>query len=366
MAPFTSVVIDKNGELLPCCDYGQGRSDMGHLRNFSKWWDQDIQALRNKMILYQPDSGCDHCLKKETDGQGSIRLVHNKIFSNRSIEPKISKIEIRLGNYCNLRCIMCGGYASSSIATEYSSNQEAYNKLNVFMDTESVAWWKDNQCMDNLRTILEHAETIYFAGGEPFIVPEMYNILTMLDPQKIENIGVSSSLNNLGSKILNELDKFKSVNITASIEGVGAFNEYVRHGSSWHNITNNLKLLQQKANVRLDINHVLQHTSIWTLPGLIEWANEQNIKISLSNVHYQSYPAPGALTINSVNPTDLDQFKEWLSRYNGDYKSTLENWVRQYKYDHQLNKKFHQYMSMLDGIRGTDFKLLFNPTYENT
>ena len=368
MAPFASIVIDKNGELLPCCEFMQDKSHVpaGHLRDFSTWWNQDLQILRNKMISHQAESGCDHCLKKETGGLQSLRIDYNNKFSDRSNDPKISKVEIRLGNYCNLRCIMCGGYASSSIATEYSSNQELYNKINVFMSTESVAWWKDDQCMNNLRTILEHAETIYFAGGEPFIVPEMYNILTMLDPQKIKNIGVSSSLNNLSSKILNELDRFKSVNIAASIEGVGAFNDYIRNGSHWNNVADNVKLLKQKANIRLGISHVLQHTSIWTLPELIEWADEQDIRISLSGVYYYSYPAPGVLTIDSVSSTDLDKFKDWLSKYNGDYKSILDQWIKKYKYDQELNQKFHQYMSMLDSIRGTDFKLLFNPTYENT
>jgi len=367
MAPFSSIVIDKNGELLPCCDFMQDKSDVpaGHLSDFDTWWNQDLQVLRNKMISYQVDSGCDHCFKKEADGQSLLRLGYNNRFSNRSLEPKISEVEIRLGNYCNLRCIMCGDYASSSIATEYSSNQAAYNKLNIFMSTESLVWWKDDRCMNNLKTILEQVEHINFAGGEPFIVPEMANILTMLNPQKIKNIGVISSLNNLSLKILKELDKFKSVSITASIEGVGAFNDYIRNGSNWGKVTDNVKLLKQKTNIHLNINHVLQHTSIWTLPELIEWADKQNLKISLSGVYYHSYPAPGVLTINSVNPLDLDKFKDWLSKYNGEYKAILENWINQYKYDHLLNQKFHQYISMLDNIRGTDFKLLFNPTYEN-
>lgn len=368
MAPFNSIVVDKNGELLPCCDFMQNKSDTppGHLKDFSTWWNQDLQILRNKMVLHQPDSGCNHCLTKEASGKASLRSVFNSRFANNSIDPKIIVIEIRLGNYCNLRCIMCGDYASSSIATEYASNQAAYNKINVFMSTESIAWWKDDQCMDNLKTILNQVDFCEFAGGEPFIVPEMSKILSMLDPQKIRNIGVTSSLNNINLKIFKELDKFRLVSITTSIEGIGKFNDYVRYGSSWNTVADNVHSLKQQANVRLNINHVLQHTSIWTLPELIEWADEQNIRIALSGVYYHSYPAPGVLTIDSVNPRDLDKFKDWLSRYNGDHKSTLENWVGQYKYDHQLNQKFHQYMSMLDGIRGTDFKLLFNPTYENT
>lgn len=368
MAPFVSVVIDKNGELLPCCDFMQDKSDLqkGHLSEFSKWWNQDLLVLRNKMLSHQSESGCDHCLTKESNGQSSLRLMYNHNFSERSITPKIGLVEIRLGNYCNLRCIMCGGYASSSIQTEYSSNQDLYNRLNIFMSSESVAWWKDNRCMDNLKIILENAETVHFAGGEPFIVPEMVNILSMINVQKIKKISVSSSLNNLSSKIVKELDRFKSVNIAASIEGVGKFNDYIRHGSDWNIVVNNLKLLAQKENIQLGISHVLQHTSIWTLPKLIEWADEQGISIVLAGVYYYSYPAPGVLTIDSVNPIDLDKFIDWLSNYNGVYKSVLDQWIKNYKYDPALNQKFHEYMSMLDNIRGTDFKLLFNPTYENT
>ena len=371
MAPFTSIVIDKNGELLPCCEFMADKSDIpqGHVRNFSQWWNHDIQILRNKMIQQELDSGCSHCIKKESLGQNSLRKHHNQQFSTVPIDEPIlpvKRVEIRLGNYCNLRCIMCGEYASSSIATEYSSNQDAYNKIGVFMSTvANVAWWKDSQCMENLKTILQHVQYCTFAGGEPFIVPEMANILKMLDPLKIKNINVISSLNNVSAVAINSLRDFQTVNISASIEGIGEHNNYVRYGSDWNSVLCNIELLQQNTNINLNVGHVLQHTSIWALPMLLSWAETQNIAVTLGEVYYQSYPAPGVLTINSVHPTDLAKFKEWLLQYSGPSKTILESWVNQYQYDSQLNQQFHQYTAMLDGIRGTNFKSVFNPTYEN-
>jgi len=371
MAPFTSIVIDKNGELLPCCEFMADKSDIprGHLRNFSQWWDHDLVILRDKMIRQESDSGCSHCIKKESLGQNSLRKSHNQQFSAVPMDlPNlpIRQVEIRLGNYCNLRCIMCGEYASSSIATEYSSNQNAYNKIGVFMSTATnVAWWKDSQCMENLKTILQHVQHCVFAGGEPFIVPEMANILKMLDPLKIKNINVISSLNNVSVNAINSLKDFRTVTISASIEGIGEHNNYVRFGSNWSTVLQNIELLRQNKNIKLNVAHVLQHTSIWALPLLLSWAETQNIAVALGEVYYQSYPAPGVLTINSVHPTDMAKFKEWLLQYRGPSKTILESWVNQYQYNPQLNQQFHQYTAMLDGIRGTNFKSVFNPTYEN-
>jgi radical SAM protein with 4Fe4S-binding SPASM domain len=371
MAPFTSIIIDKNGELLPCCEFTAGNSNIpqGHIRNFSQWWDHDIQALRNKMIQQELDSGCSHCIKKESLGQNSIRKNHNQQFSTVPIDEPIlpvRRIEIRLGNYCNLCCIMCGEYASSSIATEYSSNQDAYNKIGVVMSTTAnVAWWKDPQCMENLKTILQQVQYCGFAGGEPFIVPEMANILKMLDPLKIKNMHIISSLNNVSASAINSLRDFQTVNISASIEGIGEHNNYVRYGSDWGAVLRNIELLQQNKNIKLNVSHVLQHTSVWALPMLLSWAETQNMVVTLGEVFYQSYPAPGVLTINSVHPTDLAKFKEWLLQYRGPSKTILESWVNQYQYNPQLNQQFHQYTAMLDGIRGTNFKSVFNPTYEN-
>jgi radical SAM protein with 4Fe4S-binding SPASM domain len=371
MAPFTSIIIDKNGKLLPCCEFTADNSNIpqGHIRNFSQWWEYDIQALRNKMIQQELDSGCSHCIKKESLGQNSIRKNHNQQFSTVPIDEPIlpiKRIEIRLGNYCNLRCIMCGEYASSSIATEYSSNQDAYNKIGVIMSTTAnVAWWKDSQCMENLKTILKEVQYCGFSGGEPFIVPEMVNILKMLNPLKIKNITIISSLNNVSISAINHLKDFQTVTIAASIEGIGEHNNYVRFGSDWNAVLCNIELLQQNKNIKLNVSHVLQHTSVWALPMLLSWAETQNIVVTLGEVFYQSYPAPGVLSINSVHPTDLAKFKEWLLQYCGPSKTILESWVNQYQYNPQLNQQFHQYTTMLDGIRGTNFKSVFNPTYEN-
>ena len=78
-------------------------------------------------------------------------------------------------------------------------------------------------------------------------------------------------------------------------------------------------------------------------------------------IYENSYPGPGVLGINSAHPNDVEKFKSLIGDYN---VPAVHSWANQYLYDPVLNQKFHEYMNMLDSIRGTNFKETFEPTYD--
>jgi hypothetical protein len=230
------------------------------------------------------------------------------------------------------------------------------------MSTEPVGrWWENEQSLANLTDMLMSIRECFFSGGEPFIVPELIKILDLLDPKC--NIYVTSNLTKVSDALLEKLSRFESVKIAVSCEGTSDHNEYIRFGSKWDIIQNNILKLQQYKNIHIAVNHVLQHTSVFALPALVEWCQQNNLQISLGLVYEHSYPGPGVLGINSAHPADVENFKYWASTTPPN--TQIDTWIEHYVYDPLLNTQFHDYVTMLDGIRGTDFYKTFNPTYDN-
>ena len=372
-APFKSVLIDKNGSLIPCCEFMADQSQVpnGNISDFATWWNQDLQGLRDSFVQGKKDNGCLHCDKKEK----MFNSLHgHRIYQNQTaILPlesyatqetnTVEQLEIRFGNYCNLKCIMCGEYASSSIASEYIKHQAQYNTIGIFMDTEPVErWWENEQSLRNLEFMLTTVRKCVFSGGEPLIVPELLKILDSIESD-CELVFISN-LTRVTDALLQKLSRFKFISIIVSCEGTGEHNDYVRFGSKWATIQDNVLRLQQYNNIKITVNHVLQHTSIFALPSLMSWCQQHSLHLSLSPVYEHSYPAPGVLGINSAHPTDVKRFSDWLSSKSKN--SNLDAWLKQYVYDPALNKQFHGYVTMLDSIRNLNFYTTFNPTYDNT
>lgn len=362
-APFKTAVVDRDGAMLPCCEYMPvgPRDSLTKIDNIKRWWNIELEDLRNDMRQGKENSGCHHCVAKESNlNYQSHRQSVNSNYSKLDSNVTLDAIEIRVSNYCNLKCIMCGSYASSSIAEEYRKHEAEYHSIGMVGAWEpTTRWWDDQASLDNLKNILTTVSRVSFAGGEPLLVPEVIDILNSLDSAQLREIKIITNLTRLSDKFLKSIEKFKRVDIQVSLEGVGRHNDYIRFGSDWNILENNIKKLLSLPNITLSINHVLQHTSIFALPLLMAFAKEHSIKLSLSEVYQESYPSPGVLTIDSVDPIHVTHFINWLNGYNGIYKPQLTKWVASYKFNSDLHQKFNDYVTMLDRIRGNSFANTF-------
>lgn len=364
VAPFNEAMIDKQGELLPCCEWmvDQSQHPAGHIQEFEQWWTQGLQGLRDQFSRNHKDSGCLHCDKKEKIDKSISPRINRNLMAQQPInfytaqdQQRLENLEIRLGNYCNLRCIMCGEYASSLIASEYEQFQSDYNNIGIFMGTPTrLSWWEDITNLSNARSILSDLRRCSFSGGEPLIVPVLSDILGWL-PSDCQLL-FTTNLTRISDKVLQSFSRFRSIIINVSLEGVQTHNDYVRYGSRWIDIEQNIQRLKGLKNIRININHVLQHTSVFALPRLIEWSDVHDLNITYQPVYEHSYPAPKVLTINSVQPCHVEMFAQWLQS-NPD--PVLDSWITQYVFDLQLHNQFRQYVNMLDRIRGCNFDKTF-------
>lgn len=371
-APFSRTVIDNNGTLLPCCEFMAhecSADDIVKIDNFDYWWNDKLNGLRELMINGQQHPACNSCISKEKftvshrqQNNAGVKITSKFIIEdynrNKNNLEYPNALELRMGNLCNVKCIMCGPYASSSILGEYTKNKKEYNELGIFSNEKTYFWWEDEDVKKKILHLISKSQSINFAGGEPLINPFM---TTILDNIKEDcPIGFNTNMTVLKDELYKKLIKFKTVKIRISIDGIGKHNDYIRHGSNWEDIAKNIEKIYLLKNTKIIIGYILQHTSLYTLKNVLEWCEDKKFALTIGLVYEKSVDGSGHLTINSASPEDYKKFKDWLesSQFNEKYP-IIKKWLDSYEYDAQLNERFKKYMSLLDKLRNTNFAQTF-------
>jgi len=380
-APFKTAVIDTNGSLAPCCEYMTDKSTLTPYKlnatnttMFKDWWEKGLEPLREKMLNGEIDPGCEYCISKENNPNlGHHRIVTNNrtqstyedIKNNWNNKEYPTHVELRLGNYCNLKCIMCGPYASSSILAEYKMHEKTYKDFGIEQSwgdpNTPHDWYTYDHNKEIMLDVVSKARGINFGGGEPFISPMIVEVLNAMDQKTI--LTFNTNMTRINDRVLNALKRFNHITIDASIDGIGPHNDYLRNGSKWNTISENFNKLKKFNNIELYIHYIFQHTSLFTVKNVVEFANNNDIKINFGEVYPGSVDNSGHLTIHSASEKDVDNFKTWLNSCTFKQKNTIQNWVDTYKFNPQLHNRFKEYVRMLDSIRGTNFVKTFNPSW---
>jgi radical SAM protein with 4Fe4S-binding SPASM domain len=254
--PWIHLYVGTDGNVLPCCQadhrYPMGNVDELPISDIAK--STAFTQLRANMIAGVRSKECARCYQQEDSGLPSSRIKQNLRWSHITVDHYVADgtiddfepvyFDIRLNNICNLKCRMCSGYFSSAIAQE---------EKDLFGNKSSVeSALKLQQRKFNLLKILEYlpyAEKIYFAGGEPLLASEHYEILDALikcgntDLEIVYNTNFTT-LQYRDIVVTDLWRKFSRINIGASLDAVDNVAEYVRHGTKWNTIESNLELVK--------------------------------------------------------------------------------------------------------------------------
>ena len=84
-------------------------------------------------------------------------------------------IDLKLGNICNLKCRSCGSIFSSRW---YDDDVRLWGK--PLRPRVQFAGRHEEDVWEQMQEHIPHLERIYFAGGEPLIMEEHYQILDLL------------------------------------------------------------------------------------------------------------------------------------------------------------------------------------------
>lgn len=235
-------------------------NDITNLNEFYKNNDQ-FAKIRNDLENGIEHPACKSCWYYEEKYNSSPR-IHNTYFApddNRKIVD-IEYVDLRLSSECNLQCKMCNPGSSSQL---YKLTVEL-TKLNIdhpwYIDVPGNPKYigelkkVDTTNLLNLILDLPNLKGIRFAGGEPFLMPEVEELLfKLVEKNKLDiEIEFITNCTSAKTRVLSTLEKFKKVMIMCSIDGVEDTIEYQRYPVKWETVENTfIKFYNSKCKTKL-------------------------------------------------------------------------------------------------------------------
>jgi MoaA/NifB/PqqE/SkfB family radical SAM enzyme len=312
--PFMNLNNNTNGSLKLCCAIFKNdhiKMDDGveykiNEDNFDEAWNSNyMKSVRTKMRDGKFVSECVGCYNLEQSGVESTRetalrdylsdnghfvwmrdnLIDNIVNTSDDgeVDGKILSLELRLGNHCNLKCMMCWGYSSSKVNNErlvlLEKKDIPYWLSESWQDEKSVKkenmlWYEDEKFLNNFKKIAPNLKRLYVTGGEPTINKALEDMIQILVDSNNDECYVSwtTNLTTWNERLYNNLKFFKRAEVQVSIDGFEKSNSYIRAGSTWNDIKNNFeKLILLPENVKVQVYSVLQFMNTFELGKLIYW-----------------------------------------------------------------------------------------------
>ena len=327
--PWIHLHAYPTGEAYPCCHaemaYPVGNTRFKTLEDIYR--DAPMRELRKDMLNERFNPACNRCYEQEESGFFSGRKSANKHHGHhvkRLDDDKfqMSYWDIRFSNLCNLSCRSCGHIFSSSWYQDQAQLaggdwKDRNRALNYAGRTETDMW-------EQLVPHLDYVEQIYFAGGEPLMMAEHYNILDELERRGRFDVRLiyNTNFTHVQLKDRTVFDywkKFDSVAVGASLDAMGPRAEYIRKGSNWNNVERNrMQMLETCPDVDFYISPTLSIMNALHLPKFHrEWVKKGYIKPQDLNVNILQDPAHLRIDIAStkykrVIQADYEDHLDWL------------------------------------------------------
>ena len=418
--PFIHLATRPNGDVRVCCTAnasGAGiidTKDAGLVKEGNEnlnlkthtisqiWNSQYMKNIRLDMLSNKIPNSCEKCFKEEAQGITSKRNWETKVWAERldinsiveqtkedgSLPINIPYFDLRLGNMCQLKCIMCSPHDSSSWIKEWKIQYPQYKTIELKQDQDwdskfDYTWYQKGSFLDEMKTQSASIKELYFAGGEPLLIPEHYKILEfMVESGSASNCILRYNSNGLElpDKLFELWSHFKQVKFNFSIDAVGSRNDYIRYPSKWNDVVNNLKRLDDTpSNITVNVACAIQLLNISTITELVHWKESMNFKkinlppygAGLIGTHLVYLPSYLNIRVlpNHIKQKIETKLNYFTSRHiaNTEFIKNpygLERWQGIIKYmmaedwSHKLPSTL-EYLEACDASRNTNFRNIF-------
>lgn len=427
--PWIHFTTRPNGDMRLCCvSNASGVHDnnftagivtdtLGNHANFSsttpltEWNNTYMKSVRRLMLDSKIPSSCTKCFKEEENGVVSKRVwetmyrrdeIKNLISSTTidgEIPNKISYIDLRLGNTCNLKCVMCGPVDSSKWISDHSKliplvqHNPIIKSQTNWTPTTNNLWYENSNFWEDIRSQIPYLTQLNFAGGEPLLIKEHITFIKeLITTGYSHQISLKYNTNGLliNDDILKLWSHFKKVQVGISLDGIGERNWYIRYPCDWNVIEKNLNLLDQTPdNIEVTIACAIQILNIKHIVEFVKWKVSQSYKkinlftrddiiIGGGLINFHFVYMPSYLDIRILPQHDKDEIinlfaelKLWLwDNYTTEdwfWHTNPYGWARfeailsflTSEDKSNLLPSFKEYISSLDLIRGTSCSQLF-------
>ena len=278
---------------------------------------------------------------------------------NGTMISDFQDLDIRPSNVCNLKCVMCGPWASSKWYEDFDIFNETFmgiadvNNLKKFLTRASrqVDW-------DWLYAHASGLKRVFIAGGEPFFMKESRDFLQhLVDANFSSNIilEITTNATIIDDKLISLLGLFKDNCITISLDGVNDVNYIIRYPTNWDEYCYNINLLYDKFG-RIVFSTVVSALNLPNTIAMLEFTS----KYEKQTHKFAKCLDPDILNINSLKPNVIDHFAELLntSVISTFYYNWLQDLVKNYTYNDKGNSEMKKYLKTLDCVRNTNSRLV--------
>lgn len=313
--PFISMQLRQDGNAYPCCRMSYMHSYGSLAKNSLQeiWSGAEINQVRQDLLNAKPVSFCTDCYNSEKAGGESLRLRANKEFAG--IEPGLKYLDIRFSNNCNLKCRSCDAGSSSSWYEEALKIYPPTDiKKHVVLDKNAKDLWPQ------LEAAAWQLKKIYFAGGEPLISKEHYQLLEMLIAKGHTEILLSYNTNlthlKFGKWDVRELwQKFRQVQIGASIDGIGEQAEFLRSNCEWNQVRKNLLEVAALPKVTLTLFPTVGVLNCFHLPDLLNEMLNLGILKKPENFEMNILQMPYLLSAKILNSSEKTLLRSHYEKF---------------------------------------------------
>ena len=292
MLPFMHIYGTAGGDIVPCCEAQEVPLNNPGETALESWNNENYKELRRALTNNERPERCEVCWHNEDSGIVSKRQQWEEdnwnefadeieVNDDYSVTNSPKWIELKVSNFCNLKCIMCSTHSSYKrvkdldIITKYQEKGHETRLLRPTTLFDSLNEWPE---------LWEHVHTLQFTGGEPIINQEHYDLLDSI-PQHLKHkikLRYASNLSHIKFKkydLVKIWNEFKTVNIKISMDGVGDVYNFIRQDGDWDNVYANMMVLDSEPTIDVAAGITIQSHNIYHMPEFYDFWKHSDIKL---------------------------------------------------------------------------------------
>ena len=285
-----------NGVCSPCCFTANWNSPVQSISEYRE--SKYLQYYKDKFANNEWPDECHRCKRTEETGAKSKRqheidkfkLKYGEVPYNH--DNKLDVLDLRLSNLCNQACVFCNPVNSSMIQKEVEVFGDLHTESNFGSLKAFEGRWDKVRQSFTTEEILNQIDNLtiggrlYFTGGEPSILKQVFEILEYcIEKGRNEDLYLefSSNFHTLNPKFL-ELIKYFNGRMWVSFDATESQYEYIRHHGIWKTASNNLlEFKKQVPNFRLEITPAQFILNAFADFDLCDWAYRNDINVVHDN-----------------------------------------------------------------------------------
>jgi organic radical activating enzyme len=405
--PWIHLASWNDGKVPLCCiAMPEQGINLNSLTPEKVWNSEPFKKARLEFLAGQKLPQCRSCWKEEDAGMKSHRMIENFMWQKKlgtdylenliastnpdgSVNYNPITLDLRIGNTCNLQCVMCRPRDSSKwlsdsrrladiLTSPEAKNDWKFKSISI-TNTDCFGWFERLETQQALDEFMGDIRHIIFGGGEPLLIKNHERFITKLvETGHSKNIELRYHTNAtvLSEKFIELWSQFKQVELLLSIDDWGQRNDYIRYPSDWNDIVKNLDRLDETSStIVVNILTTVHAMNIYTLPEFASEILNRNWKkicrnngdlFSVGTTHWPQYMSTRVL------PTPVKQaiVERWNSfpelQSNEKWRTRISSQLEYMLADDDSNKysALLDYIDGLDSIRSYKFSKLYSEYYE--